>query len=155
MTDTAGETATTTGAGTGTGTGSGTGPVELLVCATCRLGQPKDAEAPLPGAVLAERLAAAAPGSLRVTPVACFSNCDGGCTIALRGPGRWTYVYGALDPDAHLGAILEGAAKYAESADGRVPWRERPEHFRRNCVARIPPPDALTPDTPAVETPHG
>ena len=128
--------------------GTATGSVELLVCATCRRGQPKDADAPRPGAVLAERLAAAAPGSLRVTPVECFSNCDGGCTIALRGPGRWTYVYGALDPDAHLADILEGAAKYAESADGRVPWRERPEHFRRNCVARIPPMDTL-------ETPHG
>ncbi|MYH58038.1 MAG: metal-binding protein, partial [Boseongicola sp. SB0675_bin_26] len=22
---------------------------------------------------------------------------------------------------------------------GLVPWRERPEHFRKNCIARIPP----------------
>ena len=39
----------------------------------------------------------------------------------------------------HVETILEGVAKYRESDDGRVPWRERPEHFRKNCVARIPP----------------
>ena len=125
--------------------GTKPGMVELLVCTTCRRGPPKEAEAPRPGAVLAGALASAAPDGVRVVPVECFSNCDGGCTIALRGPGRWTYVYGNLDPEADLAAVLEGAARYVGSADGRVPWRERPEHFRRNCVARIPP----------MEAPHG
>jgi predicted metal-binding protein len=113
--------------------------VELLVCTTCRRGQPKDADAPRPGALLAERLAGALPEGVRLTPVECLSNCDAGCTVVLRGPGRWSYVYGNLCPDAQVATIAEGALKYAESADGRVPWRERPEHFRKNCVARIPP----------------
>jgi predicted metal-binding protein len=59
--------------------------------------------------------------------------------VALSGPGRWGYVYGGLDPAQHLAAVREGAARYAAAADGLVPWRDRPEVFRKQSVARIPP----------------
>ena len=43
-------------------------------------------------------------------PVECLSNCARGCSIALRGPGRWTYVYGNLTAaDAARGAGRGGA----------------------------------------------
>lgn len=114
--------------------------VELLVCTTCRRGQPTDAEGPRPGALLCDALhAAGLPENVRLKPVECLSNCSSGCTIVLRGPGRWTYVYGNLDEAAHAALIVEGAAKYRDAPDGLVPWRERPEHFRKNCIARIPP----------------
>jgi predicted metal-binding protein len=114
--------------------------VELLVCTRCRHGEetPDDDDA-RPGATLFDQLAGAAIGGVSVTPVECLSNCSKGCTIALRGPGRWTYVYGGLQPGADIGTILEGAGKYRAAPDGLVPWRERPEHFRKNCIARIPP----------------
>lgn len=118
--------------------------VQLLVCTTCRLPD-SDPEALRPGAALAAQLAADAPARIVVVPVECLSNCKRGCTVALRGPGRWTYVYGDLDPARHLATVLEGAARYRDSADGLVPWRERPEHFRKHCIARIPP----------LEAPHG
>ena len=35
--------------------------------------------------------------------------------------------------------LIEGAALYHATADGLIPWRQRPEHFKRNCVARVPP----------------
>ena len=38
--------------------------------------------------------------------------------------------------------ILDGVARYRATPDGLVPWRERPEHFRKNCIARIPPREA-------------
>jgi predicted metal-binding protein len=59
--------------------------------------------------------------------------------MVLRGTGKWTYVYGNLHETSHLDAITEGVERYAQSGDGIVPWRERPEHFRKNCIARIPP----------------
>ncbi|GAA4228775.1 hypothetical protein GCM10022290_40800 [Sagittula marina] len=80
------------------------------------------------------------PEGLTVTPVECLQNCDHGCTIALRGgDARWTYVFGRVDPEVHPDMILDGAAQYHESAEGIIPWRQRPEHFKRNCIARIPP----------------
>jgi predicted metal-binding protein len=115
-------------------------PVELLVCTTCRHGAPAAADAPREGAALHDRLAGMAlPEGVAVRGVECLSNCARGCTVALRGRGRWTYVYGNLDPEAHLEAVLDGAARYRDAGDGLVPWRERPEHFRKNCIARLPP----------------
>lgn len=114
-------------------------PVELLVCTRCLAGAEAAEDHERPGAVLLRRLEAEAAGDLRLTPVACLSNCSQGCTIALRGPRRWTYVYGRIDAQGDLSGILDGAQKYAATDDGLVPWRDRPEHFRRNCIARIPP----------------
>jgi predicted metal-binding protein len=114
------------------------GAVEILVCTTCRLPD-ADPAAPRPGAVLAEALAGHLPPGIMLRPVECLSNCSRGCTVALRGAGRWTYIYGNLDPARDLLALAEGAAKYLAAPDGLVPWRERPEHFRKNCIARVPP----------------
>ncbi|MFT6784939.1 MAG: putative metal-binding protein, partial [Dinoroseobacter sp.] len=80
--------------------------------------------------------------NITIKAVECLSNCTQGCTIALRGPGRWSYVYGNFTQDA-LELVLEGATKYQATEDGLVPWRTRPEHFRKNCIARIPPLEAL------------
>ncbi|MEM9756499.1 MAG: DUF1636 domain-containing protein [Pseudomonadota bacterium] len=124
----------------------GSPQVELLVCTKCRQGQeiPEDAERP--GAALFRRLSEAAIDGVSVMPVECLSNCKQGCTVALRGPGRWTYVYGRFEPARDAAIVAEGAAKYAATADGLVPWRERPEHFRKNCIARVPPFDPHVPN---------
>lgn len=113
--------------------------VEVLVCRVCLAGAEKSEATERPGAVLARRMAQAAPEGIRVTEVECLSNCSQGCTIALRGGARWTYIYGRITADGDLEPIIEGLQKYAATSDGVVPWRERPEHFRKNCIARIPP----------------
>lgn len=111
---------------------------EILVCVKCRRGLDLPGEARRPGQVLADGIAAELPEGVRLTEVECFANCERGCTVALRGPGRWTFVYGNLtEADAPL--VAEGAARYAAAPDGLVPWRERSQHFKRNCIARIPP----------------
>ena len=118
-------------------------PIEILVCDSCRHDDfPKVADT-LPGALLLEALAKQElPVEIAVRSVKCLSNCSQGCSIALRGEGRWSYVYGNLTPNEHVSTIIEGATKYLTSADGLVPWRDRPEHFRKNCIARIPPIEA-------------
>ncbi len=114
--------------------------VELLVCTTCRNGQVVDADGKRPGAVLHEKLARGdLPEGVALRAVECLSNCDAGCSVVLRGGSkRWTYVYGNLDPEK-ADIVLDGAARYGATPDGLVPWRERSEHFRKNCIARIPP----------------
>ncbi|WP_348670985.1 DUF1636 domain-containing protein [uncultured Paracoccus sp.] len=119
--------------------------VELLVCTRCQQAEGTPATDERPGAVLFRQLSDADLDGVTVTPVECLSNCTQGCTLALRGPGRWTYVYGRFDPEAHLDIVREGATKYAATPDGVVPWRERPDHFRKNCIARIPPLDPTPP----------
>lgn len=124
-------------------------PVELLICTTCR-GQSGSSDAASPdapraGQQLYDVLAATPPAGVAVTPVACLSNCNRGCSVVLRGPGRWTFVYGDLAPDTGPAILRDGVARYRDAPAGLVPWRERPEHFRRHAIARIPPmeiPDA-------------
>jgi predicted metal-binding protein len=116
-------------------------PVEVLVCATCRAGQPTDQEGPRPGAQLGAALTEMDwPDHVSIKAVECLSNCDSGCSVAVRGGAeRWTYVYGNFTGAEDAALVHEGLVKYAATTDGLVPWRERPVHFRKNCIARIPP----------------
>lgn len=124
--------------------GPAVGEVTITVCTTCRktvAGERVPAE-PRPGALLHAALAEAGlPGGVRLRAVECLSACSNGCSVALTGgDGRWSYIYGNLDPVAdHVGQILEGAAAYAATGDGLIPWRERPPVFRKQVLARIPP----------------
>ncbi|MEO0679812.1 MAG: DUF1636 domain-containing protein [Pseudomonadota bacterium] len=119
-------------------------PAELLVCVKCKAGRPAAEDEPTQGRRLFDALAAAgAPRGVTVTAVECLQNCDRGCTVALRGgPARWTYVYGDVDAAEGAGLVLDGAAAYRRTRDGLIPWRERSPHFRKHCVARIPPLEA-------------
>jgi predicted metal-binding protein len=115
----------------------------LYVCTTCKGTGVHDPEAPRPGAVLHSALMQAdTPTGLVIKAVECLSACEAGCSVALSAPGKWTYVYGRMDPALHAADILAGAALYAASVDGIVPWRARPEVFRKQSVARIPPLEA-------------
>lgn len=112
---------------------------KLYVCTTCRAGEPVVEGQPVPGARLHAALTAAdAPDGVTIVPTECLSACSNGCAVALAGPGRWSYVYGRLT-EADAPDILRGAAAYATTADGIVPWRERPVIFRKQSLARIPP----------------
>ncbi|MEH7827586.1 DUF1636 domain-containing protein [Gemmobacter denitrificans] len=118
----------------------------LHVCTTCRREGAAPPDGPRPGAqLLAALLAEPLPEGVAILPVECLSACSNGCAVALSAPDKWTYVYGRMDPETHAAAILQGAAAYAATADGLVPWRERPEIFRKQSLARIPPLPALDP----------
>lgn len=112
-----------------------------MVCVKCRRGQETPEDERRPGQVLFDQINTLdLPAGVQVSPVECLQNCDHGCTVALRGgDNRWTYVFANVDQTDHPAMILDGAALYHETDDGVIPWRQRPEHFKRNCVARIPP----------------
>lgn len=113
---------------------------ELLVCVKCRRGLETPEDERRPGQRLYDTLAQREmPPGIRLKAVECLQNCDYGCTIALRGGDRWTYIYGNIDEVSHPDVLIDGAARYNATQDGLIPWRERPEHFKRNCIARIPP----------------
>ena len=108
----------------------------LYVCVTCRTAG--DTAEPRPGARLFASVAAAAT-DLRVVPVECLSNCTRSCSAAVTAPGKWTYVIGHLDPARHVGDILHFARAHQAHPEGLPVWRERPDHVRKNTIARVPP----------------
>lgn len=111
----------------------------LHVCTTCRAGQPVAEGEACPGRALHDALVGAAlPDGVTLRPVECLSACDHGCALALSKPGGWSYVYGRMTA-ADAPEILRGAALFAATDDGIVPWRDRPVIFRKQTLARIPP----------------
>ena len=113
--------------------------VTLHVCITCRAGQTVPEGELAPGARLRDAIVeAGVPDGVDLVPVECLSACSQGCSVALSAPGRWAYVYGRLSQD-NARDIVAGAAAYAAAPDGLVPWRSRPEIFRKQSLARIPP----------------
>nr|WP_219821782.1 DUF1636 domain-containing protein [Sneathiella aquimaris] len=77
--------------------------------------------------------------NIKILPVKCLSACSNGCTVALAGEGRWSYVYGHMDAETDVEDILKGVAAYHKTDDGLVPWRERPVIFRKQVISRMPP----------------
>lgn len=111
----------------------------LNICITCRAGLAPEEGVPCSGAQLHNALCGATlPEGVQIRPVECLSACRSGATIALTGPGRWSYIHGPMSV-ADTDAILSFAAAYAATADGIVPWRERPALFRKHVIARLPP----------------
>ena len=118
----------------------------LYVCTTCR-GSEAATDAPRAGARLLaaverqslERGSAETGGGPAIVGVECLSNCSRSCSAAVPAPGKWTYVIGNLDPDRHAADILAFARQHSGHEQGLPVWRERPEHIRKNTIARVPP----------------
>jgi predicted metal-binding protein len=114
----------------------------LHVCVTCVAGEDREtvlrAGRRLHDALVEAQRRQDYPPRFRIVEAECLSNCNRGCSVALSGPGRWSYVYGDLG-QASVEDLLAGASRYAATKDGLVPWRERPTIFRKGVIARIPP----------------
>ena len=119
----------------------------LSICLRCRDGrEERDTDLDQRGgrrlasavqSVFAESTAAGRSVALR--GVNCMSQCKRPCTIALSGPGRFTYLFGDLDPQFHTDDVLAVAAAYADAVDGFLPRPARPEVLRAGILGRIPP----------------
>jgi predicted metal-binding protein len=112
----------------------------VLVCVTCRA--PSDpTQTPPRGSQLADSTQRALGGSedIEVLRVRCLGNCSRGLSAAIRRENAWTYVFGSLDARRDGPTLIAGARLFAESNDGLLPWRGRPEPLKRGLIARVPP----------------
>ncbi|MFN0219596.1 MAG: DUF1636 family protein [Hyphomicrobium sp.] len=121
----------------------------VFVCTSCRrrLGDGEE-QFDHPGPALADRVRELLTDddTIDVVTVECLAVCKRPCTVALAGDGKWTYVVGDLDNEAHCDEVAAAARAFADSADGIVPWRERPATFRRGVISRIPPLGFIQPE---------
>ncbi len=113
-------------------------PVTILVCSTCRDESGSDAH-PHAGSILARDTSRAATGeNIHVRTVECLGNCKRRLSAALLRDGCWSYVFGDLTPES-AADLVAGARLFSASADGLLPWRDRPDSLKRGLIARIPP----------------
>jgi hypothetical protein len=68
-----------------------------------------------------------------------LGNCNRGLSAAIRRENAWTYVFGGLDAQRDGPTLIAGARLFAESSDGLMPWRGRPDPLKRGLIARMPP----------------
>jgi predicted metal-binding protein len=113
--------------------------VTIFVCVSCRDGGDADSR---PGAVFLESLRARVEEralSITVEPVECLAVCKRPATVAFAAPGKWTYVIGDLELEAHVDELIDSARGFAASDNGIVPWKDRPACFMKGVVSRTPP----------------
>lgn len=116
---------------------------QLLICTSCRRpgrGRHDDR----PGALLFEGLSARFKGWARrehvvIAAVDCLSACSNACAAALQSPGKFTWVFGRLEPGRDEAALVEGVTQFCRTATGFIPHRDLPSALRGHLVARIPP----------------
>ena len=121
-------------------------PVTLHVCVTCKLSPAVTgavAAPELPGRTLFDSIAEAISAQqlghrIRLQAVECLSVCKRPTTVAVSGAGRWTYVWGDIEAARDLETLIAGVLAYAAAPQGIIPWKERPQIFKKGVVARIP-----------------
>jgi len=106
----------------------------LVICTTCAEGQGQALLEALENEALARDCTQAIRGQ------ACMAACSQGCTAALQGAGKHSYLFGRLAPDAaSVDALLAVAAEHGEPGDGLLAWDRRPERLKGGLIARLPP----------------
>lgn len=116
----------------------------LSVCLRCRDGRERNDEDR--GGARFARIVAAAFAARRtmwrdidLRGVRCMSQCKRPCTVALSAPGRFTYLFGDLDPHRDANAVLDLLPLYLCEPLGFMPRDRRPPPLRAGILGRIPP----------------
>ena len=120
----------------------------VIVCNTCR--HSSDTRADDTGvrggarlfALLGDLAAREADyAGIAVEQMPCLFACKDFCTVHIRAPGKIGYILGRFSPDESAArAILDYAARHAESDEGRVAYSEWPEGVKGRFIVRVPPP---------------
>lgn len=112
----------------------------ITVCTACREAGTERASAPGKALFAAIASAAAGEAGLVIRQTQCLSVCKRICTVSLSGEGKYTFLFGDLDPAVDAPAVIIMAKACAVAEHGFVPWKERPEALRKGIIARVPPP---------------
>lgn len=123
----------------------------LSTCLPCRDGREEGHEDVRGGA----RLAAAAMRRIEKTRlsefelrgVRCMSQCKRSWIASICANGRFTYVFGDLDPETpdHLDALIMLSRLCLEAPEKFLSRAERPEPLRAGILGRLPPPETESP----------
>lgn len=116
----------------------------LSICTTCRDG--READCGTRGGLRLARAVVARSSdrqteNLHLRGVRCMSQCKRPCVASFSAYGRFTYVFGDLDPDTpgHIDALLDLAARYIRAPEGFLLRNQRPEPLQASILGRLPP----------------
>lgn len=112
----------------------------ITVCIHCRAAGVEREDAPGKNLLAAIEAEAIGHPAIVVRQTQCLSVCKRICTVSLSGTGKYTFLFGDLDPATDAPAVVAMANACAVAEHGFVPWKQRPEALRKGIIARVPPP---------------
>ena len=122
----------------------------LSICMTCRDG--REGACDVRGGTrlarrVAEKLSRDSDPQMQLRGVQCMSQCKRSCIVSLAAEGRFTYVFGELDPDddTHADALFELVSQYLNAPEGFLERKDRPSPLQASILGRLPPPDSQSP----------
>ena len=119
----------------------------LSICMTCRDGREGACDTRGGSRLarrVAEKLALGSDQQMQLRGVQCMSQCKRSCIVSLAAEGRFTYVFGELDPDddTHVDALFELVSQYLKAPEGFLERKDRPAPLQASILGRLPPPDS-------------
>jgi predicted metal-binding protein len=120
-------------------------PASLFVCSLCQFSQDEPSrDGKSGGEYLIEQLqtelqARNLQDAVHLTPLRCMAGCSQACNVSLAAPNKLTFILSHLSPTAAAAAVSDFCQQYSASADGRVPYRERPATVRQATAFVLPP----------------
>jgi len=120
----------------------------IHICTKCRersdaTSEPRGNETVSPGTRLISRLQKALnenpiSKTFELSGVECMAGCNRPCTVAYQADGKAGYLFGDIDPDGNLDALVRFAHQYAQLETGWCNATERPIALLNKTLARIP-----------------
>ncbi len=118
----------------------------LSFCMTCRDGHEAAQRDVRGGARLAQAFLShsgtVSHQGFEVRGVRCMSQCKRSCVVSLTSSGRFSYMFGDLDPaeTGHVEALKDLIPLYLAAPEGFLRRGARPELLRARILGRLPPP---------------
>ena len=106
-----------------------------LICSKCQLGVSLE--------TLKAKLAGLLPDTFVIRTVDCMAGCDMPRTVGFQAIGKAQYLFGPIETDEDIAALVEFAAQYCASADGWSTATERPRALYNKTLSRLPKIDAV------------
>ncbi len=117
----------------------------LFVCVLCRLSESDQNQSGLSaGQSLFDQLSEGLVGSdwreaIALQPVRCLGACSRACVVAFAAPTKLTFILSELSPTHSVPELLQFSGQYVACAEGKVPYKERPDVAKKGIHAVLPP----------------
>jgi predicted metal-binding protein len=117
----------------------------LFVCSLCRFSPAEASRDGLSGGqylinqLQADLKSRNLQSTVHLEPLRCMAGCSQPCNVSLAAPGKLTFILSRVSPTTGAAALAEFCQQYTNSADGRVPYRERPPSVRETTAFVLPP----------------
>jgi predicted metal-binding protein len=77
--------------------------------------------------------------AMHLQPVRCMGACSRSCVVAFSAPAKLTFILSDLSPVHSVSELLQFSGQYIACAEGKVPYKERPDAVKKGIHAVLPP----------------